>query len=164
MAEILAEDCCPSHGAWKPAPNAGFHISTATTATVPGLAGKANPAKIAGSVRFLHRTRKTKSPPRNTVFISLENSTNSSSPNSSPKRELTPASPAISIITNVRFLPLRLARAASSGSIWSVALRFSNWVSRLGERIDEREVLKSLVEHKFPDQCSAGQVQGALLT
>jgi hypothetical protein len=28
---ILAEDCCPSHRAWKPAPNAGSHISTATT-------------------------------------------------------------------------------------------------------------------------------------
>ena len=28
---ILAEDCCPSHQAWKPAPNAGSHISTATT-------------------------------------------------------------------------------------------------------------------------------------
>ena len=29
---ILADDCCPSHRAWKPAPNAGSHISTATTA------------------------------------------------------------------------------------------------------------------------------------
>ncbi len=28
---ILPNDCCPSHRAWKPAPNAGSHISTATT-------------------------------------------------------------------------------------------------------------------------------------
>lgn len=28
----FAEDSCPSHRAWKPAPNAGSHISTATTA------------------------------------------------------------------------------------------------------------------------------------
>ena len=34
----------------------GFHIPTATTATAPVLVRKANPAEIAGPVRFLHRT------------------------------------------------------------------------------------------------------------
>src|SRR5437016_4897263 len=56
MAESLPEICCPSHGAWKPAPNAGFHIPTATTTTVTRFGRKANPARIAGPVRFLHRT------------------------------------------------------------------------------------------------------------
>jgi len=43
-------------GAWKPAYNAGSHISTATTAAGSLSAIKMNPAKIAGLVRFLHRT------------------------------------------------------------------------------------------------------------
>ena len=43
-------------GAWKPAHNAGSHISTATTAAGSLSAMKINPAKIAGFFRFLHRT------------------------------------------------------------------------------------------------------------
>src|SRR5262249_46960722 len=46
----------PSPGAWKPAQNAGSHISTATTAAGLLSGKKSNPAKIVGSVRFLHRT------------------------------------------------------------------------------------------------------------
>ena len=42
---ILTQSCRSSHGAWKPAPNAGFHIPTAATATVPVLAGKPTPLK-----------------------------------------------------------------------------------------------------------------------
>src|SRR6266404_8506621 len=42
---IFTQSCRSSHGAWKPAPNAGFHIPTATTATVPLLAGKPTPLK-----------------------------------------------------------------------------------------------------------------------
>jgi hypothetical protein len=45
---ILTRSCHSSHGAWKPAPNAGFHIPTATTATVPVLAGKPTPLKSRG--------------------------------------------------------------------------------------------------------------------
>src|SRR5262249_32070215 len=48
----------PSPGAWKPAQNAGSHISTATTAAGLLSGKKSNPAKIVGSVRFLHRTAK----------------------------------------------------------------------------------------------------------
>src|SRR5262249_11815877 len=47
----------PSPGAWKPAQNAGSHISTATTAAGLLSGKKSNPAKIVGSVRFLHRTQ-----------------------------------------------------------------------------------------------------------
>jgi len=43
-------------GAWKPAYDAGSHISTATTAAGLLSAMNMNPAKIAGLVRFLHRT------------------------------------------------------------------------------------------------------------
>ncbi|HTT23707.1 MAG TPA: hypothetical protein VMG82_32565, partial [Candidatus Sulfotelmatobacter sp.] len=49
----------PLPGAWKPAQNAGSHISTATTAGGLLSGKKTNPAKILGSVRFLHRTGKT---------------------------------------------------------------------------------------------------------
>src|SRR5215467_9221635 len=43
-------------GAWKPAYNAGSHISTAMTTAGSHLAMKTHPAVIAGLVRFLHRT------------------------------------------------------------------------------------------------------------
>jgi hypothetical protein len=42
----LPRICCPSHEAWKPATNAGFHIPTATAATVSDLAGKPTPLKL----------------------------------------------------------------------------------------------------------------------
>jgi len=56
-AESLRKIFCPSHGAWKPAPTAGSHISTATYGAGTRFDRKDDPAKIAGPVRFLHRTR-----------------------------------------------------------------------------------------------------------
>jgi hypothetical protein len=47
-----------SHGAWKPAPNAGFPHSHSDSGDGTCLGRKANPAEIAGPVRFLHRTQK----------------------------------------------------------------------------------------------------------
>ena len=42
---IFTESSRSSHGAWKPAPNAGSHIPTATTTTVPVLGGQPTPLK-----------------------------------------------------------------------------------------------------------------------
>src|ERR1019366_9580950 len=55
-AESLPKSCRPSHGAWQPAPNAGFPHSHSDYGDGTRVGRKANPAKIAGSVRFLHRT------------------------------------------------------------------------------------------------------------
>ena len=59
-AESFPKSCCRSHGAWKPAPNAGFPHSHSDYGDGTCFGRKANLAKIVGPVRFLHRTDKKK--------------------------------------------------------------------------------------------------------
>jgi hypothetical protein len=58
-AESLPKSCGPSHGAWKPAPNAGFPHSQSDYGDGIRFDRKAKPAKIAGPVRFLHRSQES---------------------------------------------------------------------------------------------------------
>jgi hypothetical protein len=52
---IFTRSCGSSHEAWKPAPNAGFHIPTATTITVPGQPERIKEIVGGGLRRTRHR-------------------------------------------------------------------------------------------------------------
>jgi hypothetical protein len=64
MAKIFAEDLLPVPRSLKTRTQRGFPHFHIDYGDGTRFGRKANPAKIAGSVRFLHRTQKTKNKPR----------------------------------------------------------------------------------------------------